>query len=150
MIDVQDCDTRLPSSGDLNDLYMDELVRLSILLGRVQKTIYRFVIIFIICQQALSGLLSPSGLTFTTDKILTELLADMQRWKDGLPDHLKFKGPETPQNAGTLSCKFDHYYTPDLLRPFTSIIFLCIYDVLACFHEDQLFMSAAPQIWPDC
>ncbi|KAF8809045.1 hypothetical protein BYT27DRAFT_6532354 [Phlegmacium glaucopus] len=85
MIDVQDCDTRLPSSGDLNDLYMDELVRLSILLGRVQKTIY-----------------SPSGLTFTTDKILSELLADMQRWKDGLPDHLKFRGPETSQNAGLL------------------------------------------------
>lgn len=41
MIDVQDCDARLPSSGDLNDLYLDELVRLSIILGRVQKTIYR-------------------------------------------------------------------------------------------------------------
>jgi len=46
---------------------MDKLVRLSILLGHVQKTIY-----------------SPAGLTFTTDKILSELLADMQRWKDGL------------------------------------------------------------------
>jgi hypothetical protein len=41
MIDVQDCDARLPSSGDPNDLYMDELVRLSVLLGRVLKTIYR-------------------------------------------------------------------------------------------------------------
>ncbi len=41
MIDVQDCDARLPSSGDSNDLYMDELVRLSLLLGRVAKTIYR-------------------------------------------------------------------------------------------------------------
>ena len=40
MIDVQDCDARLPSSGDRHDLYMDELVRLSVLLGRVQKTIY--------------------------------------------------------------------------------------------------------------
>ena len=45
---------------------------------------------------------SPSGLTFTTDKILSELLADMQRWKNKLPDHLKFKGPDSPQNAGTL------------------------------------------------
>lgn len=43
MIDVQDCDARLPSSGDPNDLYMDELVRLSVLLGRVLKTIYRYV-----------------------------------------------------------------------------------------------------------
>jgi hypothetical protein len=41
MIDVEDCDARLPSVGDATDLYMDELVRLSILIGRVQKTIYR-------------------------------------------------------------------------------------------------------------
>lgn len=40
MIDVQDCDARLPSSGDPNDPYMDEMVRLSVLLGRVLKTIY--------------------------------------------------------------------------------------------------------------
>ncbi|KAJ3500496.1 hypothetical protein NLJ89_g9771 [Agrocybe chaxingu] len=85
MIDVQDCDTRLPSSGDPTDLYMDELVRLSILLGRVQKTIY-----------------SPSGLTFTTDDMLEDLLSDMKRWKDGLPDHLKFVGPETSRTAGLL------------------------------------------------
>lgn len=53
MIDVQDCDTRLPSSGDFNDVYMDELVRLSILLGRVQKTIYRFVTFIIVYQPGL-------------------------------------------------------------------------------------------------
>jgi hypothetical protein len=41
MIDVNDCDARLPSSGELTDLYMDELVRLSVILGRVLKTIYR-------------------------------------------------------------------------------------------------------------
>lgn len=44
MIDVNDCDVRLPSTGDPNDLYMDELVRLSIILGRVLKTIYRWVV----------------------------------------------------------------------------------------------------------
>ncbi|KAF4615237.1 hypothetical protein D9613_002634 [Agrocybe pediades] len=85
MIDIQDCDARLPSSGDSTDLYMDELVRLSIILGRVQKSIY-----------------SPSGLTFMTDDILYELLADMQRWKDGLPEQLQFRGPETPRPAGLL------------------------------------------------
>lgn len=42
MIDVQDCDARLPSGGDPNDAYMDELVRLSVILGRVLKTIYRY------------------------------------------------------------------------------------------------------------
>ncbi|KAF8077696.1 fungal-specific transcription factor domain-containing protein [Lyophyllum atratum] len=85
MIDVQDCDARLPSSGDHNDLYMDELVRLSVILGRVLKTIY-----------------SPSGLTFTTDDMLYALLADMETWKAGLPEHLKFRGPDTPRTAGLL------------------------------------------------
>ena len=42
MIDVNDCDARLPSSGSPHDLYVDELVRLSIILGRVLKTIYRY------------------------------------------------------------------------------------------------------------
>lgn len=41
MIDVEDCDARLPSSGDPNDHYTDELLRLSLILGRVLKTIYR-------------------------------------------------------------------------------------------------------------
>lgn len=41
MIDVQDCDARLPSGGNPDDAYMDELVRLSVILGRVLKTIYR-------------------------------------------------------------------------------------------------------------
>ena len=43
MIDVHDCDSRLPSSGQPDDLYTDELVRLSILLGRILKTVYRYV-----------------------------------------------------------------------------------------------------------
>lgn len=47
MIDIQDCDARLPSSGDPNDLYMDELVRLSIILGRIQKAIYTQVLDFL-------------------------------------------------------------------------------------------------------
>jgi len=25
-----------------------------------------------------------------------------------------------------------------------------MHDVLAGFHEDQLLLSATPQIWPDC
>ncbi|KIJ69323.1 hypothetical protein HYDPIDRAFT_172743 [Hydnomerulius pinastri MD-312] len=85
MIDVQDCDARLPSSGDPNDLYMDELVRLSVILGRVLKTIY-----------------SPSGLMFTTDEMLYSLLADLDNWKTGLPENLKYRGPDTSQNAGLL------------------------------------------------
>ncbi|KAH7908879.1 fungal-specific transcription factor domain-containing protein [Hygrophoropsis aurantiaca] len=85
MIDVQDCDARLPSSGDPNDLYMDELVRLSVILGRVLKTIY-----------------SPSGLMFTTDDMLNTLLTDLENWKTHLPESLQYRGPDTPQNAGLL------------------------------------------------
>jgi len=39
--------------------------------------------------------------------MLHELLADMKRWKEGLPDHLKFRGAETSQNAGK-GCQFFH------------------------------------------
>ncbi|KAI6036519.1 fungal-specific transcription factor domain-containing protein [Pisolithus microcarpus] len=85
MIDVQDCDACLPSSGEPNDLYMVELARLSIILGRVLKTIY-----------------SPSGLRCTNDEMLYELLADLNSWKANLPESLKYQGPETPSNAGLL------------------------------------------------
>lgn len=43
MIEVQDCDARLPSSGDAADLYLDQLVRLSVIVGKVQKNIYTYV-----------------------------------------------------------------------------------------------------------
>ncbi|PIL24240.1 transcription factor [Ganoderma sinense ZZ0214-1] len=82
MIDIRDCDARLPSSGDPNDLYMDELVRLSVILGRVQKTIY-----------------TPAGLTFTNDEELHKLLSDLETWKSNLPEDLQFRGPETPMSA---------------------------------------------------
>ncbi|KIK57624.1 hypothetical protein GYMLUDRAFT_75242 [Collybiopsis luxurians FD-317 M1] len=85
MIDIQDCDARLPSSGDKNDLYMDELVRLSIILGRVQKAIY-----------------TPAGLMVATDEMLTQILRDLEAWKENLPEHLRFKGPETSRTAGLL------------------------------------------------
>ncbi|KAG6880276.1 hypothetical protein C0992_001845 [Termitomyces sp. T32_za158] len=97
MIDIQDCDARLPSSGDPNELYMDELVRLSVILGRVLKTIY-----------------SPSGLSSTTDDKLYALLGDMEAWKAGLPEQLKFRGPETPRTADWLEAN-DYLYDVWLL-----------------------------------
>lgn len=45
MIDVEDCDARVPSSGDPNDQYTAELLRLSLILGRVLKMIYGFVLV---------------------------------------------------------------------------------------------------------
>ncbi|GAW01366.1 acetamidase regulatory protein [Lentinula edodes] len=85
MIDIQDCDARLPSSGDQNDLYMDELVRLSIILGRVQKAIY-----------------TPAGLMVATDALLNQLLTDLEAWKENLPEQLRFTGPESSRAAGLL------------------------------------------------
>ncbi|KAJ7097796.1 fungal-specific transcription factor domain-containing protein [Mycena belliarum] len=85
MIDIRDCDVRLPSSGDAKEIYMDELVRLSIIGGRVVKTIY-----------------SPSGLMFVNDETLYKLLADIESWKANLPEALKFRGVESSQSAGIL------------------------------------------------
>ncbi|VDB82669.1 unnamed protein product [Peniophora sp. CBMAI 1063] len=85
MIDVGDCDARLPSSDTPDDLYTVELVRLSILLGRVLKTIY-----------------SPSGLNYTTDEALQQLLSDIETWRTNLPEALRFRGPETPRQPGLL------------------------------------------------
>ncbi|KAG5645591.1 hypothetical protein DXG03_005729 [Asterophora parasitica] len=123
MIDVQDCDARLPSSGDLNDLYMDELVRLSVILGKVLKTIY-----------------SPSGLTFTTDEILYALLADIENWKAGLPEHLKFRGPETPRNAAESIDWLDvndHIYDVWLLVAYaaTSCALVQTAEIIALLYE---------------
>jgi hypothetical protein len=105
MIDVQDCDARLPSSGDPNDLYMDELVRLSVILGRVLKTIYRSVkaIIVVTVWFTCEIVYSPSGLMFTTDEMLYNLLSDLESWKKNLPENLQYRGFDTPQDAGMWS-----------------------------------------------
>ena len=38
-----------------------------------------------------------------TDDVLYKLLEDMQQWKEDLPEHLKFRGPDSPRAAGKLS-----------------------------------------------
>ncbi|KZV79657.1 hypothetical protein EXIGLDRAFT_782017 [Exidia glandulosa HHB12029] len=92
MIDVQDCDARLPSGADSENplpaqeyIYMNELIKLSILLGRVLKMIY-----------------SPSGLVMATDEGLEALLADLDNWKTRMPPGLVFQGPDTGMHAGLL------------------------------------------------
>lgn len=40
---------------------------------------------------------------FTTDEMLYSLLADLENWKANLPENLKYRGPDTPQNAGASS-----------------------------------------------
>ncbi|CCM06239.1 uncharacterized protein FIBRA_08487 [Fibroporia radiculosa] len=107
MIDVQDCDARLPSSGDPHDRYLDELVRLSVIVGRVLKTIY-----------------TPAGLHAATDEQLYTLLRDIEAWKNNLPEDLQFQGPETPRTPGLL---FMLYACVNMLfwRVFMRISYAC-------------------------
>ncbi|KAI0695709.1 fungal-specific transcription factor domain-containing protein [Cytidiella melzeri] len=85
MIDVGDCDARLPSSGDERDMYIDQLVRLSVIVGKVMKNIY-----------------TPAGLNVTNDVKLQGILDELDNWKAKLPPELQFRGPETPISAGIL------------------------------------------------
>ena len=101
MIDVNDCDARLPSSGSPHDVYVDELVRLSIILGRVLKTIYRYGLSYYASERRLSEGFSPVGLMNTTDEALAALSADIENWKKNLPSSLQFRGPDSPTNAGS-------------------------------------------------
>ncbi|KAG8963102.1 hypothetical protein FRC03_003378 [Tulasnella sp. 419] len=98
MIDVLDCDVRLPTPDDPSNLdlrhtkpncYLAELIKLSILLGKVTKTIY-----------------SPSGLSHATDGIIEALLAELDQWKDHLHPDLVFKGSDSIQPAGLLHLFF--------------------------------------------
>lgn len=97
-IDLTDCDVRLPSPHEIlrfaTDLpsnpneekpfaFNTEMLKLSILFGRVMKTIY-----------------SPTGLMKTTDEEIVSLLSDIDRWKEHLPDSLQFNGPQHTSSAG--------------------------------------------------
>ncbi|KAK0207450.1 fungal-specific transcription factor domain-containing protein [Armillaria fumosa] len=85
MIDIHLTDSRLPSGGTVEDKYMDELIRLSAVPGRVLKTIY-----------------APSGSTFTTDEMFEKLLADIKVWKANLPTNLRFQGESSSLTSGIL------------------------------------------------
>ena len=104
-IDLTDCDVRLPSPHEIlrcpSDLPSDqstdrpfafntEMLKLSILFGRVMKAVY-----------------SPTGLMKTTDEEMIGLLNDIDRWKDSLPAPLQFQGPrDSPAPAGILHVSF--------------------------------------------
>ncbi|TKY89459.1 hypothetical protein EX895_001990 [Sporisorium graminicola] len=104
MIDLTDCDVRLPSPYEIlrssNDLPSDpttdrpfafntEMLKLTILFGRVMKTIY-----------------SPTGLMNATDEEILSLLRDIDAWKAALPSELVFKGADSSAPAGILHVGF--------------------------------------------
>ncbi len=114
MIDVQDCDARLPSGGTVGDMYMDELVRLSVVLGRVLKTIY-----------------TPSGLTFTTDEMLEKLLADIEAWKANLPESLRFRGEASSLTSGQSMIIYNLMHDIDSFSSFrypSPSVHMCLHD----------------------
>lgn len=67
--------------------HISEHLKLSILLGRILKTIY-----------------SPTGLMHITDEQLTSLLMDMNDWKANLPENLRFTGNGSSHAAALLHC----------------------------------------------
>ncbi|EST08984.1 Zn(2)-C6 fungal-type DNA-binding domain protein [Kalmanozyma brasiliensis GHG001] len=104
MIDLTDCDVRLPSPYEIlrssSDLpsdpstdrpfaYNTEMLKLTILFGRVMKTIY-----------------SPTGLMNATDEEILSLLRDIDAWKAALPEELVFNGADSSAPAGILHVGF--------------------------------------------
>lgn len=96
LVDLLDCDVLLPAPYDIqpdtepsawpveaNFLALSEHLKLSILIGRVLKTIY-----------------SPTGLKNATDEQLFSLLGDMTAWMDNLPEELRFRGPQSSLQTG--------------------------------------------------
>ncbi|KAF8333946.1 fungal-specific transcription factor domain-containing protein [Cantharellus anzutake] len=100
MIDVHDCDARLPgpelpttqshlTPAEIQQatslLFMGEFVKLSVLLGKVTRTIY-----------------SPTGLIHTTDEVLEHLLAELDRFAENIPPELQYQGRDSNISAGLL------------------------------------------------
>lgn len=107
MIDLTDCDVRLPTPQDQGIGYLNALTRLSIILGEVLKAIY-----------------SPSGLYSANDAMLEDILRRLDLWKQNLPVELTFTGPESKPAAGLLHV----YYTCVCMifwRVFMRISFIC-------------------------
>ncbi|CEQ41923.1 SPOSA6832_03680 [Sporobolomyces salmonicolor] len=88
MIDLADCDAMLPSVFDIRPnrdfnsdhrpyLFNSALISLSVLLGRILKGVY-----------------SPTGILMLSEKEAKSLVSDLAAWVDGLPEELKFAGPE--------------------------------------------------------
>lgn len=96
LIDLSDCDVLLPAHYeifpeaapstwpvDIGFLALGEQLKLSILVGRVLKTIY-----------------TPSGLKHVDNVGLEQLLADFADWHKSLPEQLRFKGNSSSDLAG--------------------------------------------------
>jgi hypothetical protein len=99
LVDLLDCDVLLPAPYEIKPdtepsswpiepsfCALSEHLKLSILVGRVLKTVY-----------------SPTGLKNATDEQLHSILADMTAWRENLPEELRFKGPSSSHVSGMCS-----------------------------------------------
>lgn len=120
LVDLLDCDVLLPAGYEIvadqepsqwptdpSFVFIAEHLKLSIIVGRVLKTIY-----------------SPTGLKYTTDEQLYTLFEDMRAWKQRLPAILAYEGPESSMAAGFLHLAYAalHFL---FWRPFMRITYVC-------------------------
>lgn len=120
LVDLLDCDVLLPAGYEIildqepaqwpterSFVFLSEHLKLSILVGRVLKTIY-----------------TPTGLKHTSDEQLYSLFEDMRAWKEALPDNLRFTGPDSSMVAGLLHLAYAalHFL---FWRPFMRITYIC-------------------------
>lgn len=160
-IDLTDCDVRLPSPYEILRFPTDppsdphaerpfsfntEMLKISILFGRVMKTIY-----------------SPTGLMKATDEEITGLLGDMDRWFDNLPTELRFSGPESSAPAGEYEILFRNdarglKVLPSIAKLISTLTFLSLSQVSStscsplfrCSSSESSCVSptSAPLIYP--
>ncbi|KAI9637068.1 fungal-specific transcription factor domain-containing protein [Dioszegia hungarica] len=139
-VDLLDCDVLLPAGYDIiqdqnpstwpiepSFLALTEHLKLSILVGRVLKTIY-----------------SPTGLKHATDEQLYSILEDMRAWKEGLPEGLRLEGPKSSFATGLLHLAYTtlHFL---LWRPFMRITYICpphLQFALETMHWSEMAMWA--------
>jgi hypothetical protein len=140
LVDLLDCDVLLPAGYEVvpdrepakwpiepSFVCLTEHLKLSILIGRVLKTIY-----------------SPTGLKHATDEQLYAILEDMKSWKDNLPAVVQFRGPESSHAAGE-----SHAHGNALTRrPAASLLYGAPVPLLAAIHASHLHLPAAPQVRP--
>ncbi|KIM25984.1 hypothetical protein M408DRAFT_197963 [Serendipita vermifera MAFF 305830] len=114
MIDLTDCDVRLPTPLDQGIGYLNALTRLSIILGEILKAIY-------------------SGLYSAQDTMLEDILRRLDLWKTHLPEELAFTGPNSGPAAGLLHV----FYTCVCMifwRVFMRISFICPPHIQFCLN----------------
>lgn len=141
-VDLLDCDVLLPAGYDIiqdqnpstwpiepSFLALTEHLKLSILVGRVLKTIY-----------------SPTGLKHATDEQLYSILEDMRAWKEGLPEGLRFEGPKSSFATG--ECSGSTCRTALMPRSASSCLYHAPLPTLAPVHADHVHLPATSPIRP--